>query len=454
MKNKYLLLSYLLLCASPIIAAEGSSNMTSGVVIPGSFPHFNPQVGKTSGVAKLNFRLYARTNTLHNGSAFVPVDSTHYYFGAGRGGVLNYDIPASDESIYYDESYTYYYNNVMAAYGNKLYRKQTFNANDNVTSLTYATWRTSTGLWKDSARYLYDYLPGSSKIDVTYFQLAGAGGMWNPHDQSTLTYNGNNVVSISSLSYSATFVYDANNNIVSVEDKVSDHGSGTQYNNERKSYTYENGDVATYTLEKWDANTSAWAKNKRWEYTYNAKLLVSAIEYNWNGSSWEQYDKILYTYNNANNKTSETKQVWNGSIFVNESREIWAYNDFGLLKSITTEDWQNNTWVNKAGNTEVRYYYEYYSPTKVGETKLNTASLSMYPVPAVNTVNIKLDMGASASVAFAISDMYGRVVKQWNESNTSFYQGQVDISSLAAGNYMLTVNDGKETLSQKFTVAK
>ena len=239
MKKIYLLLSISLvgMSAMNVAAKDGVDEfVNSGVTMPGNFPHFNPQTQRnTGGGIKPNFRLVAKTNLLNNGYAFVPVDSTQYNFEIGRGGLLNYSEPASDESILFSESYTYYYNASKSVYDNKLFRKQSFDGNSNVTTLTYATWRANGAAWKDSARYLYTYLPGSNKMDASQFQLAGAGGMWNSHDQSSLTYNGNNVTSISSLSYSARIIYDANNNIISIEDKVANHGSGVLNNKDRKS---------------------------------------------------------------------------------------------------------------------------------------------------------------------------------------------------------------------------
>ena len=77
----------------------------------------------------------------------------------------------------------------------------------------------------------------------------------------------------------------------------------------------------------------------------------------------------------------------------------------------------------------------------------NTAlKLSLYPNPASTVLNLRLS-GTAKIALIKISDLRGVVI------STVRYQGgnQVNISSLAAGVYIVTVSDGKREYHQKFT---
>lgn len=455
MRKVLLYLSALVCCSTQVQAIEGPQSMTTGIVIgTGGFPHFNPQAGGGKLIAFKNYRVIAKTYTTYNGSWFQPVDSVFYRYGQGRGSLISAEQPNYDESVVFDEATTYFYNTGVSAYDNKLYRKQAFNDSNVVTSLTYATWRVSSGAWKDSARYQYTYITGTTKIKESMFQL-WVGGTWAHDVPSVLTYNGNNVVDVSSNSYSASYVYDSKNNIISVTDKVAAHGSGTLNYNERKSYAYNSdNEVESYIVERWNNLTNSWDNTERYEYAYTSGNVIQSMRYIWNNGKWENFNKKTFTYNNNNNKTSETTQVWNAvtGSFVNTDKEICTYNSIGLLESITTQKWDAaGYWKYTEGNTQIRYYYEYYYSTSVGSIAANQP-LDIYPIPAKDQLNISLGTKGNGQVAVSIVNMNGAMVQQWNTPNTTT---TADISALPNGTYALYVrNENGETRTRKFTVAR
>lgn len=455
MRKLLLCLSALACCSTNVLAKDGPQSMTTGIVIGGgNFPHFDPKTGTDNVIAFKNYRVIAKTYTMFSGSAFKPIDSTYYKYSKGRGSLISVEQPNYDESVLFDDAITYYYNHSAAVYDNKLYRKQTFNDSNNILSLTYATWKAATAAWKDSARYQYSYIAGTGKIQESMFQL-WVGGTWAHDVPSVLTYSGNNVIDVQSLSYSASYVYDANNNIISVTDKVATHGSGTLAYNERKTYTYNAGnEVATYIRERWNTATGSWDKTEYFEYTYSGSNLTESILYVWNNNMWETYSKSLYTYNSNNDKTSETTQLWSAAsgTFVNSIREIYAYNTAGLLESVTTQKWDVlGYWKYADGNTQIRYYYEYYFTTSVSNVADNS-SISVYPVPAKDRLTISLGNTYNQQVSLSIRNMNGAVVKQWNTTDS---ETTTDISALPNGTYVLYCrNDRGEVKSSKLTVSR
>ncbi|MBL7682320.1 MAG: T9SS type A sorting domain-containing protein [Flavipsychrobacter sp.] len=440
-------------------AKDGADGLTTGVVINGGgFPHFNPQGSKYEN--KSNYRLIAKTNTKHNGTWFQYNDSTTYKYSFGRSGQVNIDQPQYDESILFDEAVTYYYNATAGKYDNKLFRTQTFdNKTNNILSLRYSIWHTLTQAWKDSAKYSYKYITGTNKIDQTLFQL-WVGGTWTHNVPSTLTYDGNKVVQINSLAYSASYTYDANNNIIAIEDKISDHGSGILYNNERKLYTYgSNNEVASYTLEVWNTTDNSWKKSKYWEYTYSAaKNVTESVEYNWNGTGWDRYSKHEYTYDANNNKTTDKTMLWNATSgsFYNYMLETWLYNTHGLVESITTISWDNtgNQWQYAASNTQTRYYYEYFATAIANTSFADNSIMKLYPIPATDILHISLNLPKTLDARFSILNMAGITVKQWSEENLQNNTLHINTEALPAGNYILNIQSDAAIASQRFVINK
>lgn len=454
MRKVLLYLSALVCCGTNVQAIEGPQSMTTGIVIgTGGFPHFNPQAGGGKLIAFKNYRVIAKTYTEYNGSWFQPVDSVFYKYSPGRGGLISADQPNYDESLLFDNAVTYYYNPGVSGYDNKLFRKQAFNDSNKVLSLTYATWRTLSGAWKDSARYQYTYITGTTKIKESMFQL-WVGGTWSHDVPSILTYNGNNVVDVSSNSYNASYVYDSKNNIISVIDKVAAHGTGTLNYNEKKTYTYDsNNEVESYVLERWNNITNIWEYTERYEYLYTAGNVTQSTKYIWNNGRWETFSKQLFTYNSNDDKTTEINQVWDAlsSSFVNNNKIICSYNTIGLLESITTQKWDAaGYWKYVNGNTQTRYYYEYYYTTSIGNIAA-AEPLNIYPVPANDQLTISLGTKGAEPITLSVINMNGAVVKQWNtDKNTS----TADVSNLPNGTYAVyACNQHGETRTSKFTIA-
>lgn len=440
-------------------AADGSQDLVTG--IPGGggvgFPHFTPQLGATP--AATHYRLLAKTFTQHNGLEFQPVDSINYSYnyGSGRGGLIDPDQPNKDESILFDQAITYYYNSGTANYQNRLFRNQSFDNENRINLLKYARWDLLNGVWKDSSRYLYSYVSGTKKISTSSFQLY-VGGTWSHDITSTLTYSGNNVVDISSLDYNVIYTYDANNNIISIEDKVAaTHGSGTLSNNERKTYTYNvNNELQTYTLAKWDDIIKTWVNSKYFEYSYTSNTLTSAMEYNWNGSSWDKYSQHIYTYTSSGDKTSELLQLWNGNSFVNNTLETRVYNTYGLLESVTTAHWNtiSASWEYNNSNTQLRYYYEYYSPTKVNTVNTDADDITVFPNPAVNEVSITLHSQHPQETSITIYNNIGVCVYQTTVPQSNTISKTVNLSMFTAGNYTISAVAGTTKKVSKLLIIK
>lgn len=280
MKRFYLFM--IAVFAATAADAKGIGAMvTMGPPISGPFPHFAPQVtgGGIPGSPKVSLRLIGRTQTRFNGSVFVPIDSFSYEYWGDLGGVLNNEKIDNDETINFDVSYRYVFNDTTNAYQNRLRRSQTYNADGSISILTYAPWLASANDWKDSSRFLYAYSNG--KMAKSTFQLYYAN-MWTQDMESTLIYNGQNITAMESVGYKVSFSYDASNNLIGMSDE--EYTSGSWHNKEKHDYAYNGKDLILHTLWQWNEQSQSWVYSKQWEYGYTGIDLTSITEKHWNGS--------------------------------------------------------------------------------------------------------------------------------------------------------------------------
>lgn len=444
MKRFYFLLPAILFFLSST-GQPAATNVTA-VSVGGFFPHFSIQLAPPADTAS---RLVYKVHSKYVNGVRRQIDSVRYSYNSNdRGGATKKEEPNNDENILFDESYTYVYNTVTNSFDNLLRRRQTFNADNKISTLLYSEWKA--GQYADSTQYIYTYT-GSL---MTESDLKKYGGLqWSTVNLSLLNYDANkNVVYMDATSYKARFSYDQNNNIISVTDSMWKPAGGWNYN-EKKIYTYNGKDVKTYTLQKWDAATNKWANSKYWEYTYSGQDLNVAVEHNWNGSGWVVAARNIYSYDNAHNKVYDVRQTWTGNIYVNLKRESWTYNSFNQPLFIFTETWSGSAWAKTNDDEEFRFEYAAYFPTSLKNVYSDHA-VSVYPNPSSSNVNIDVNWPESQAFTACIYDMTGKVVIKWSENEQKAYHGSISVADLPAGTYFLKLAGDKHIASQKITVIK
>ena len=76
-----------------------------------------------------------------------------------------------------------------------------------------------------------------------------------------------------------------------------------------------------------------------------------------------------------------------------------------------------------------------------------------YPVPAVNEINVKVDLVTPVSMQYEILDNNGNIVASGKMLS---YTQKIDVSNIAAGNYFVNLRDmsGTKLCSDRFTIAR
>ena len=81
------------------------------------------------------------------------------------------------------------------------------------------------------------------------------------------------------------------------------------------------------------------------------------------------------------------------------------------------------------------------------ETNTNKYHISLYPIPANNILNLKIESEIQQSLSVKIISMDGKVVK--STPLTSHTNTQIDVSNLSTGIYLANFYSGNSLISSK-----
>jgi len=93
--------------------------------------------------------------------------------------------------------------------------------------------------------------------------------------------------------------------------------------------------------------------------------------------------------------------------------------------------------------------------TDVAETVIDEESVIAYPNPAVNYLNLNAGFKAATPVSAEIYSLIGNRVGSYNFGTVDgLYNERLDVSGLSEGLYLLRINAGKDSITQKIRVVK
>jgi hypothetical protein len=96
-------------------------------------------------------------------------------------------------------------------------------------------------------------------------------------------------------------------------------------------------------------------------------------------------------------------------------------------QSQTTDEVQKSSSISRAGSiTEVE----------------NPLDIKLYPNPATSEVNISLENKEGQVITIAVTDITGKLMHLREVKGTGLYEGQINTSSYAPGDYIIIFNNG------------
>lgn len=278
---------------------------------------------------------------------------------------------------------------------------------------------------------------GIEHVTRTYFFYNNATSILPYKDSiAKTTTSGSSVTTQISV---GMYTYDASDNLV---DYTLSQEPGQQFFSKR-IYTYNtSGLILTNIMQAYDNATTSWHNNSKIEYAYTQSQMTTYITSVWDipTNSWKEFNKSIITFN-TNGLRDTMKSYTMGTLY---STYTYAYDNHQNL----TQNGEYQTGSSGAlFSAEIdNYYYEDYEDgtTGIGVHQKNNLEVSIYPNPAGNMLNFKIQSGKQpAEMALSLYDALGRKVY-----TTALYknEGSTDVSRLAPGIYYIEINSAKQNL--------
>jgi len=112
--------------------------------------------------------------------------------------------------------------------------------------------------------------------------------------------------------------------------------------------------------------------------------------------------------------------------------------------------------ITDACGTEYTASAEVTVPKSKGKNKetfnnlISENSISLYPNPTTNNINLDMNFIYKANATVTISDITGRMINTFERNNVDAIQEQIDVANLLPGNYIISVKFGEESFVRRF----
>lgn len=364
-----------------------------------------------------------------------------------------------------------------------IFVKHMFDARNN---LIYE-YRQRKNSWPPSTADSFIYDNGNNLVHCYTGDVVN--GTLQPVNIRDFSYNNKNQLMARQLTYypnpdpSELIIYDYDlfNNLNTETTLV--YGSGKWFYSTRTTYLYFKTSLVQQTNEVWNGTT--WQPGECKIYTYNPLKLLSTIRYyNNSANGWQPVQRLdsnsyntngdlifhymldiaghittdSNTYDSNHNIISTVYNHYDSSLFYPiRILTTTTYNKYNQPLITRRYDWEffSNRWVTAVGPIyyEKNYYEEYVTGVEPIQHNSNI-SLSIYPSPANNFIHIKTTVGGTENCTFIITDLNGRLLRQWAETISNSGDKTIPVDDLAVGNYLLQLRTSKGQLAKQFIIAR
>jgi len=406
--------------------------------------------------AQTGSRLVAKADWHNDGAIFQPTDTAVYMYSGTRGGDLHHTMK-------FDTARTWGYHNDGTGFVDSTNTIETFDANNMLTSVTNQTWNGTS--WTNVSKSLYFYT-GTQLTTLVYqawevsnwINISNDVYSYDPSGRLTQDVYGiwNSLTAAFTSSSEWTYFYDGSGNMIQKNQLTI---SGSTYTNvSQESITYNSAnEITSDTYSQW--NGVSYVPSYMNAYTYDTvgdRLTAQYSTYNMSSSAWDNV--TLKTYSAFSNMMpgAELDQTWDttgGGSWVNVKEYTYTYNTSNQLINSVGESFNPAGFPEFAnGDPMSNYYYESYSTTAVQNVVAN-GSVSIFPNPAQDAININLKWNQAQSFTIAVFDMSGRMMSLTSVPATAQYSTMLNVNTLPAGNYIIKINGQNGQITQQVVVA-
>jgi hypothetical protein len=392
--------------------------------------------GAAAKTTAIDVRLVGLTELEYNGSSYVPVDSIEIGYLGLHGGTFN-DLRLNWEWEF-DTAYARQWTG--STYGPREYRYwQNFNsANLADTSMNDELAGTT---WQQANRSFYTYDAANNVLSITSENWDAPSSSWVSSDRQLFSYTPSN----------------------ELENETYQSWSGSGWDDMFRTFHFWStpGLLLQDSSQYYDASTPGWVDLQKIMYTYDgADNRVQAVATYWADTAWDTvgfYYASGFVANHQPQTIVYTDASGTPGVYDSSYKENYTYNSYGKPTLYYDEDWDaaTNTWVKTTSDIANRMYYEEYG-AGVGISKdiSRNVDLSVYPVPAVSYITISANWGNAQALSGTITDMAGRTYITWTGKTGGKYSETIPVSNLPAGTYLLTMRGKNDAVSKQFTIVK
>lgn len=334
-------------------------------------------------------------------------------------------------------AYGKYQSEILYVYGGGAYTQQSKRDRTYVNNQTLVatdekyTWNNQNNVWVKNERLSYTYT--QNEISSVTRLLPDANANWAPEDKFLYNFN---ITPFYLLEYIAqkydtatmswknlnrvTYAYNADTLLDKTQNETFLNNTWSPV--ERAQYIYNGSkEKIEYFTESYNGG---WDKLKRSLYTYNNSLLAEEDQFTGSGNTWLASKKLLYNYDANNNLIYETAEDYTGANFTPVTRSFYYYNSFTVGMANRLKSF---------------------------------AGLTIYPNPATEFVNIRLNAAQSTTIQVNILDLYGKThVVMTQPVSTPQALLQIPCATLQNGLYFAQIKDLQDNKQQtvKFQIVK
>jgi hypothetical protein len=292
---------------------------------------------------------------------------------------------------------------------------------------------------EEDGKYIYSYSPEGLIDSISIYRYDTVSQTWNFTSWYSYKYNESNQL------ITTTLVFKNGLN---------------EYVREEYTYAYNSDGLLEQRAYNYRTDPDETMKfSTLIKFSYENKLLISDTNYDRldDGTLGEAYDKRSYTRNTNSTISYEVYETFTKGEWKNESKSEFSYNSVLTTENvilpyeISNNFWEsryfqfgpplqkqyysyfNNEWVQ---SSTVNYYY-CNQETDINDLK-NTGTLSVYPNPVTNILNLVSDNECGTNCR--LIDMTGQTIL-----SVSLSPGQktIDVSAIKNGCYFLQINENK-----------
>ena len=291
------------------------------------------------------------------------------------------------------EEYTYYFNNLMLAYGTKT--SYTYDSNNNIdiqivrildsiACINYMMTDDDYDLNANKIQSVVSYWDNSLSI---FINSSKTECIYDINNNLTLkiTYSWDTTLSIWVDSWKREYAYNSNGFITFTAQYLWNNGWEGHWKNEYEYDLNNNLSKDSRYWWGWDGITYTWTPNTKYEYSYDNNNILSKTGFipssaSASGISFQLFQKDVYSYNTNNQQIEQINSFWDSTTqsWVNSSKTESEYINSQINERISYSwDSISSIW-NSTYKTEYLYNVNGVSITSISSSWLSVSSNWVY----------------------------------------------------------------------------